>query len=238
MSYGQASIKTGSALHFLGMPDLVRVTPARMQIQLTSGVLHVQGAGLHLLFRHLLAGELTTIEEGQPMPDIKITKLQHEQTFSAEGTAWSAGECCPVPDDLILLETTTAKDYLPRSSLCFFGRHGRQKPCFTLGFTNRSYRIVPHPGEADKLTDTIMASRFAAGTANVFTCLGADYHLPWPEFYRHRVLAIEHADHRPEEWSSDSFSVGLRLGSLLQEQKHPAHTVRTQENPAPPLDME
>lgn len=237
MSFGQTSIKVGDALHFLGIPDLVRVTPTRMQIQLTGGVLDVRGTGLHLLFRHLMAGELTTIEEGQPMPYITISKVQLEQCFSAENTVWSAGECCPVPDDLILLETTTAKDYLPRSTLCFFGRHGRQKPCFTLGFANRSYRIVPHPGEADKLTDTIMASRLAAGTANFFTCLGADYHLPWPEIYRHRVLAIEHADHRPEEWGSDSFFVSLRFNGSDRSQERSVSVSPTQTGEAPPLEI-
>ena len=88
MSYGQASIKVRDALYFIDIPELVRVTPTRMQIQLTSGVLHVQGAGLHLLFRHLLAGELTTIEEGQPMLDIKITRIQLEQSFLPEITVF------------------------------------------------------------------------------------------------------------------------------------------------------
>jgi hypothetical protein len=137
-----------------------------------------------------------------------------------------------VPDDVILLETETSKDYLARSTLTFFGRIGRPNSTFILGFTDRSYRIEATPGQADALSAAVLASRFAPGTANVFTVLSPEYYLPWAEIYRHTVATIEETDHRPQDWASSLFVATLHMGGPVMAPMAVAQSQSPQSKPS------
>ena len=211
MSYGQSSLRAGDTLHVVKFPDLVRVNPRRLQIQIASGWLTIEGRGMALLYRELLAGDLMTIQAGDVAPGVTVESITTTDRLVAEAKRWHAGECCPVPEDLILLESATSKDYLARSSLSFFGRFGRQSDTFLLGFTDRSYLIEAGEGRSDALASAVLASRFIPGTTNVFTTLGPECFLSWPEFHRHHVATIRETNHRPQDWSGNEFLLTLRF---------------------------
>lgn len=211
MSYGQSTLKVADALHVVGFPDIVRVSPRRLQIEIASGFMNVEGAGMPILFRHLLAGVLAEIPSGGILPSVAVRRTGVANVLTGESEIWNAGECCPVPEDLILLETDTVKDYLARSSLAFFGRFGRQKDSFLLGFTDRSYEIQAREGQGDALAAAVFASRLIVGTTNVFTTLTPDYFLPMPEIHRHQVATIRETTHRPQDWSGNEFLLTLRF---------------------------
>ncbi len=212
MSYGQSTLKVADALHVVGFPDIVRVSPRRLQILIASGFLNVEGAGMPILFRHLLAGVLTEIPRRGIVPcSVAVRRTGVANVLTGESEFWNAGECCPVPEDLILLETDTVKDYVARSSLAFFRRFGRQKDSFLLGFADRSYEIRAREGQGDALAAAVFASRLIVGTTNVFTTLTSDYFLPMPEIDRHHVATIRETNHRPQDWSGTEFLLTLRF---------------------------
>lgn len=212
MSYGQSSLLAGDVLHVIGFPELVRLGARRLQIQLASGCLCIEGRGMAFLLRDLLAGKLTDIQPGRDCVGVNVERVHTTATVTEEKEPYQVAECCPVGDDLILLETGTGKDYLARSELTFFGRLGRPKSAFVLGLRERSYRIEALPGQGDVLAAAVFASRLIPGTTNVFTVLAQDYYLPWPEVLRHHVASIEEIDHHPEDWDTGVFVEKLHLG--------------------------
>lgn len=212
MSYGQSSLLAADALHVIGFPELVRRGARRLQIQLASGCLCIEGRGMAFLLRDLLAGKLTDIQPGRDGAGVNVERVHTTATVTEEKEPYQIAECCPVADDLVLLETGTSKDYLARSELAFFGRLGRPKSAFVLGLRERSYRIEALPGQGDVLAAAVFASRLILGTTNVFTALAPEYYLPWPEITRHHVSSIEEIDHRPEAWDTGVFVEKLHLG--------------------------
>lgn len=212
MSYGQPSLQEGDALHVIGFPELVRLGARRLRIQLASGCLCIEGRGMAFLLRDLLVGKLTDIQPGRDCVGVNVERVHTAATITEEKEPYQIAECCPVGDDLILLETDTSKDYLARSELTFFGRLGRPKSAFVLGLRERSYRIEAMPGQGDVLAAAVFASRLVPGTTNVFTALAPEYYLPWPEITRHHVASIEEIDHRPEDWDTGVFIEKLHLG--------------------------
>lgn len=218
MSYGQNTLQAGDALHIIGFPVLVRVGAHRLQIQLANGCLSITGQGMAFLMRDLITGKLTTVSTGGTGTGIRIEHIDVNAGFLPDKAAYQIAECCPVPDDLILLETETSKDYLARSELTFFGRLGRPNDTFVLGFRDRSYRIEALDGQADALMAAVLASKLAPGTANIFTTLGPEYFLSWPEIYRHQVTSIMETNHRPQDWDGSLFVATLHIGTQIVSQ--------------------
>lgn len=225
MSYGQNTLQAGDALHVIGFPNLVRVGAHRLQIQLANGCLSIEGQGMAFVMRDLLAGDLTGLSVGGVGPGVRVERIDVSAGFLPEKGAYQIAECCAVPDDLILLENETTKDYLARSELTFFGRLGRPNNTFVLGFRDRSYRITALTGQADTLMAAVLASKLAPGTANIFTTLGLEYFLPWPEIYRHQVTSIEETEHRPQDWSGNLFVAALHMGTSARLMASPAQQV-------------
>lgn len=221
MSYGQSTLQAGDTLHVIGFPDLVRLGARRLQIQLANGCLSFTGRGMDYLLRDLLAGSLTEVQLGRNGLGVHVERIDVTATVEEDTELYRVGESCPVADDLILLESDTSKDYLARSELTFFGRLGRPNSTFVLGFRDRSYRLTTSPEHADALCAAVMASRFAPGSANIFTTLAPDYFLPWAEVYRHQVTRIEETEHRPQDWSSAIFVATLHLGVPVQSLASP-----------------
>ncbi len=225
MSYGQSTLQAGDALHVIGFPDLVRLGAGRLQIQLANGYLRLTGRGMDYLLRDLLAGKLTEIQLGRNGLGVHVERIDVTDTLDEEAEPYRVGDSCPVADDLILLETDTSKDYLALSELTFFGRLGRPNSTFVLGFRDRSYRITTLPEQADALCAAVMATRFASGSANIFTTLAPEYYLPWAEVYRHQVASIEETEHRPQDWSSAIFVAAIHVGVGIQSPPSPIQAV-------------
>lgn len=225
MSFGQSSLQAGDTLHVIGFPDLVRLGAQRLQIQLANGCLCFTGRGMDYLLRDLLAGSLTEVQLGRNGLGIHVERIDVTAVVEEDTEPYRVGESCPVADDLIFLESDTNKDYLARSELTFFGRLGRPSSTFVLGLRDRSYRITTAPEQADALCAAVMASRFAPGSANIFTTLAPDYFLPWAEVYRHQVARVEETEHRPQDWSSAIFVATIHVGTVVQSAPAPIHTV-------------
>ncbi|MBS0632042.1 MAG: hypothetical protein JSS11_09025 [Verrucomicrobia bacterium] len=237
MSYGQNTLQAGDALHVIGFPDLLRLGAHRLQIQLANGCLSIKGQGMVFLVRDLLAGNLTTVSIGSAGTGVRVERIDINAGFLPDKDAYQIAECCPVPDDLILLETATSKDYLSRSELTFFGRLGRPNNTFVLGFRDRSYRVTALDGQADALMAAVLASKLASGTANIFTTLAPEYFLPWPEIYRHQVASIEETEYRPQDWNGNLFVAMFHLGVPVMSQTVVPPVQRPESGPTPSLEL-
>jgi hypothetical protein len=176
-----------------------------------------------LLFRDLLSGTVKTIQIGRVEPCVVIDRVGAAAVLTNEDQQEFGAESCPVPDDLILVETDVAKDYIARSTLAFFGRFRRNPTEFILGFASRGYKIKISPEESEAFTTVVFEGRLTKGTTNVFTSIPSDYWLKWPEISRHRAEQIEEIDHRPDDWNDEKFSPTVQFAttelSLLSKRK-------------------
>jgi len=210
MSYALKTIRIGETLHVIDSPEVVRVMSDSLQVQLQAGFLSVRGEGVPLLLYRLLDGTLERVGVGEECAGGKIVDASVAEHLSTGRPGQFAPEAVPVSDDILLVETRSFRDYLSKSSLCFFGRY-RRSDRFVLGFRGLSYHLYAREGEGDNLTNAVLAARFVPGTTNVFSVFEQDEFLAWPTFHRHLVARIECADHRPETWSESQFSVALKL---------------------------